>query len=68
MSIYSYLVLRDNIIFRGREEAKKSIAENLNISEEEIQEIIVAENCVYVETKKEVIKIFPHGILREVKA
>ena len=67
MSIYSYLILRDSIIFRGREEAKKSIAEYLNISEEEIQEIIVAENCVYVETEKEVIKIFSNGILREVK-
>ena len=68
MSIYSYICLRDSLIFRDKKEKKKLLSKELNLNEKDILEIIVAENCIYVETKSEIIKIFSHGILREVKA
>ena len=67
MKPFRYFFIREGIIFRDKKEKIKLLAKELNIAENEIKEIIVASNCIYLETKREIIRIFPDSILREVK-
>ena len=65
---FRYFRIREEIIFRNKEEKRKILAKELNLKEEEISEVIVASNCIYIETYSEIIRIFPDSIIREVKS
>ena len=66
MKPFRYFRIREEIIFRNREEKRKLLAKELNLKEE-ILEVIVASNCIYIETNSEIIRIFPDAILHEAK-
>ena len=67
MKPFRYFRIREEIIFRDREEKRELLAKELNMKKEEILEVIVASNCIYIETNSEIIRIFPDAILHEAK-